>query len=312
MAGYNEVFALAQKAVEIDPRFLGAEAQTAYLHRMLAQDRSPNEVWPVVHRTMSRILEQDDTQVLALDQMSGYLLFYRRDWEESHSMLARLFHSLPPQDRHWFRAFWLRIYGWSDEARAEQAASETPEPVHPDVRYFMSSSRWATRQWEDGVRVSRRTLELQPGHAEGYFWLAHCLVGGGQWADGLEAIQKAQEKWKRQELTALTAYVYARMGDTGRAKEVLQELMNSERSVPYLQPYFVARVHAALGDKAMALDWLEKAERDRSEYLIFADLGGLRTDAAWDGLQDEPRYWALCDKLGLGKDQWPRKIPPPK
>jgi hypothetical protein len=38
--------------------------------------------------------------------------------------------------------------------------------------------------------------------------------------------------------------------------------------------------------------------------------GGLRTDPAWDNFQDEPRFWQLCDRLGLGKDQWPRKKPP--
>ena len=69
----------------------------------------------------------------------------------------------------------------------------------------------------------------------------------------------------------------------------------------------MARVYAALGENQTALDWLEKADEDRSEYLFFPDWGGLRTDYAWDTLQDEPRYWQLCDRLGLGKDQWPRK-----
>jgi hypothetical protein len=72
----------------------------------------------------------------------------------------------------------------------------------------------------------------------------------------------------------------------------------------YLQSYFVARVYAALGDKEKALDWLEKADEERSENLIVADWGGLRTDPAWDDLQNEPRFKELLKKVGL--DQWPR------
>jgi hypothetical protein len=40
--------------------------------------------------------------------------------------------------------------------------------------------------------------------------------------------------------------------------------------------------------------------------MIHCDFGGLRTDEAWDGLRDDPRFEALCQKVGMGKDQWPK------
>jgi hypothetical protein len=98
------------------------------------------------------------------------------------------------------------------------------------------------------------------------------------------------------------------MGQPENAREVLQELLEVQRTGPYLQPYFVARVYAALNDKAKALEWLEKAEQDRSEYLFLGtNGGGLRTDPAWDELKEEPRFKALLKKLGF--DQWPRPKP---
>ena len=100
------------------------------------------------------------------------------------------------------------------------------------------------------------------------------------------------------------AFTYARKAQPAAARQILKELLELNRTIPYLQPYFIARVYAALGDKSKALDCLEQAEKDRSEYLLFADLGGLRTDLAWDTLQDEPRFKALLKKVGL--DTWPR------
>ena len=98
------------------------------------------------------------------------------------------------------------------------------------------------------------------------------------------------------------------MGLTNQAEEAVAELRLLEQTATGVRPYYIARVYAALGRKAEALDWLEKAEDERSEYLYYlVDQSGLRTDYAWDVLLDEPRYWQMCDRLGLGKDQWPRK-----
>jgi len=108
-------------------------------------------------------------------------------------------------------------------------------------------------------------------------------------------------------MTALKGWAYAQMGQPDKAREVLRELLEPRRTDRYLQPYFVARVYAALHEKGKAVDWLEKADDELSEYLLFADYGGLRTDPAWDDLKEEPRFKELLKKVGL--DQWPRPKP---
>jgi hypothetical protein len=92
------------------------------------------------------------------------------------------------------------------------------------------------------------------------------------------------------------------MGETNKAKVVLDEFDR----LSYAQPYWVARIHAALGETEKTLTWLEKAYEDRSELLVHADIGmgGLRMDTAWDGLRTEPRFQELLRKTGL--DEWPK------
>jgi tetratricopeptide (TPR) repeat protein len=152
-------------------------------------------------------------------------------------------------------------------------------------------------------------LELLPDNAEAYAWLAHFCIAVGDYTNGIQAINDARKVWDKQEMIALLGVAYARMGEPERAREVLRQLEEMKRSRE-VQPYFVARVYMALGEKDRALDYLEKAERDRSEYLVNANFAGLRTDPIWDELQDEPRYWAICDAVGLGKDEWPRPFDP--
>ena len=59
--------------------------------------------------------------------------------------------------------------------------------------------------------------------------------------------------------------------------------------------YYLAEIHARLGERAATFTWLEKAylERNQMEYLIF--------DECWDPLRDDPRFQGLLKKVGLEK-----------
>jgi TolB-like protein/class 3 adenylate cyclase/Tfp pilus assembly protein PilF len=63
---------------------------------------------------------------------------------------------------------------------------------------------------------------------------------------------------------------------------------------PYSRPYYYATYHALLGEKARALDWLEKAQAVRS-----SSLASVATDPVFDALRDEPRFRALLKAMGL-------------
>lgn len=309
--GHEEVQKRAGKAKDLDPEYIEADFLDALVYRDLSMERRPREAWPNVYARMKWIHEHDGTHAGALDQLTGYTLFYSRDWPAAYELVELQTAAGDPCTRLWIGAMWYRSYGWLEEARALQEKSEKSEksePVDFTQRFHMAASRWVgpKPRYHEGIQIARRTLEMHPGNLWGYISLAHGLVANGEFEEGLQVIEQAQEVWPRQEMIALRGYAYARMGQPGKAREVLRELMDLQRTSPYLQPYFVARVYAAMGENAAALDWLEKADADRSEYLLFADVGGLRTDPAWDGLKDEPRYWKICKGLGLGKTQWPR------
>jgi Flp pilus assembly protein TadD len=59
-------------------------------------------------------------------------------------------------------------------------------------------------------------------------------------------------------------FIYAKAGEKDRARGILQELaeLSGHR---YVCGYSVGLIHAALGEKEQALDWLEKANGERSD-----------------------------------------------
>lgn len=303
---FIETMGLLQRALALDPGYLDADQFDAYCFRFTVQVRAPSEIWPAFARRMDAILARDDTHVGALEHRGGCALILRHDWDESEQFIARELQFTTGPFLHVVRGFWLRMRGRPQEGMTEQLKAEEPEPVDGILRYTMSSARWAVRDYDGAIRAAQRTLELYPDNKSVGFWVAVCLVAKGEYARGLEAIRQAQAFGKRQELTALEGSAHALMGRNDEARKVLGELLKLEGSEQHLNPYFVARVYAALGEKEAALDWLQETIDGGSDYLFVPDWGGLRTDWAWDGLTNETRYWHLAEQLGMGKDEWPR------
>src|SRR5262249_39787765 len=91
---------------------------------------------------------------------------------------------------------------------------------------------------------------------------------------------------------ATLALAYARAGQRDAAEATLQQLLSTREG--YVIPYFVATVHAALGNKEQAFAWLEKNYAERSGYLVW-----LKTDPRMDSLRADPRFADLLRRVGL-------------
>jgi hypothetical protein len=65
-------------------------------------------------------------------------------------------------------------------------------------------------------------------------------------------------------------------------------------STRYVPAYSFALVYAGLGDRARALDALEKACGERSDYMPYLGL-----EPMLDGLRAERRFTALVQRVGL-------------
>jgi adenylate cyclase len=64
----------------------------------------------------------------------------------------------------------------------------------------------------------------------------------------------------------------------------------------YVPPFNLAIVYLGLGDRARALEYLERAYDVDSQWMIY-----LRGDRIFDPLRSEPRFVALLNKLGFAK-----------
>jgi len=91
------------------------------------------------------------------------------------------------------------------------------------------------------------------------------------------------------------AYAQARAGDRARAESWLQQLQARAQHGQTVSPGDIALVYTGLGERKLALEWLEKAYSEHSH-----DLLTLKSDPWWDSLRDEAQFQQLLSKIGLG------------
>jgi hypothetical protein len=81
--------------------------------------------------------------------------------------------------------------------------------------------------------------------------------------------------------------------NTAEVCRALQDLKERSQQT-YVQPMWIAAIHAALGEKDQAFDWLQKAYDDRSVWLVY-----LKVDPLFQNLKQDGRYAALLKRIGL-------------
>jgi tetratricopeptide (TPR) repeat protein len=158
-------------------------------------------------------------------------------------------------------------------------------------------------KYDEAIVQYRKALELEPD-AFTYFGLVLARAEKGDYATAISEAERATKLNNSPLLLTSLASAYARAGRRADANQVLrrlEEIWDRLGTAPawhspssgYVCPYEVAGVYAQLGDRDRAIDWLDKAYRNRS------CLYWLRQDPRFDSIRSDPRFQELLAKLNF-------------
>lgn len=91
----------------------------------------------------------------------------------------------------------------------------------------------------------------------------------------------------------LAAAAYAKIGRTEEARKILQEVESAWKPGDPMS-HLIGIVHARLGEKDAAFEWLEKAFQERANFLVY-----FKVHPLFDGLHGDTRFDALVKRIGL-------------
>ena len=295
--GLKKGIAYFQQAIEEQPDFALAYSGLADSYLVLCGLNllPPRDAFPRVKAAAQRSLELDETRPEAHASLADAKFYFDWDWAGAEREYRRAIELNPgyATGHQWYSEF-LVAMGRHEEAVAEARRAYELDPLSLPVNLNVGWVFYRARQQDRAIEQFRKTLELDQNFSPAHFFLGHAYEQKGMYEEALAEFQKAISlSGRNPRLLSVLGHGYAVSGRTQEAMKVYDELGEMEKK-SYVPSYHFALIHAGLGNKDRAFEWLERAYEERSVYLVF-----LNADPRLDGLRPDPRFADLLRRVGL-------------
>ena len=289
--GWTNAIQYFEQALQLDPGFTLAYCGLADTYGWAGGQTLPGrEAWAREMEFAQKALELDPNLAEAHLAM-GTTLFCLLDPHGSEKEIDRAVELNPNL------ALAYDQYGWTfgemdrhDESIAAAKKALELDPLNSlfnsDLAFFYY---WA-RRYDEAMTQTHKTLELDPNLAAAHHCLGWSMVWKGNLTDAKAEFERATTLGDLPWYKASLGYAHATSGDRAKAEQVLRDLEELAKK-QYVSPALPASVYLGLGEKAKALDWIEKAYEDRDPMLWW------NTDQLYDSVRNEPRFQAIIQKI---------------
>jgi TolB-like protein/Tfp pilus assembly protein PilF len=288
-----------EKAIQKDPSYALAYAGLASGYALLGQvpydDMRPGDAKPKARQAAERALQLDPQLAEAHSVLANVSYSYDWDFEaaEREFQRALALGQNDPTAHLWFSHYCI-VRNRLEQALEENSRTLALDPVSPLFNTERAEIYYNGRQYDSAIAQSHRTIDQYPTYPLAYIWLGSAYREKKMYKEALEQFsQGVKLSGDRPAMLALYGHALALAGDTAGARKVLADLQHLAQS-RYVSSLYFAGVYTGLGEKSTALDWLDKAYKERNDRLVY-----LNVDPMADPLRSEPRFRDLMKRLHL-------------
>ena len=284
-----------ERAIAADPTYAGAYAGLAqtYLLIPVFGAGKPPDFFPKATVAARKAIELDETSSEGRTALAMLLLFDFK-FAPSEQEFRRAIELNPnyATAHHWFGNSLLVTLGRFDEAIKEGQRAVELDPLSLIINADLGSTLIIARRYDEAIAQLRKTLVLDGNFAYAHWNLGEALYLKGDITGAIAEYEKAAALDDDPEILALLGRAYAETGKKEKALELLEKL-KAVGGQHYIRNYVYTIIYTGLGDKATAIDYLEKA-RDGGET---PDTTWIKVDPLFDPLRNEPRFQQLVAKM---------------
>jgi len=283
-----------EQAIERDPAFALAYTGIANSNTLLANYMgSPEIYYPIAEAATRKALEIDDRLAEAHGSLAYIKMNYYFDLAGAEEEFLRSLELNPNQARihHWY-ALCLAFMARFNEAIKEINRSLELDPFfvgcHRDVGFI----HYQARKYDQAIESLKKAIEMDPSFGGTHRYLALAYAQKSMYDEALKEFQIEQNIRKNAWIDLNIGVVYARMGDTDKAEQILEEFKD-EDGIMNLH-YSIALIHFFLGDNDRGFDRLEKAYEAHEISMRL-----LKVEPLFDNVRSDPRFKGLLKKMNL-------------
>lgn len=285
-----------KQAIEIDPGYALAYAGLADGYVQLIQHAAAplSETFPKARAAALKALEIDESLAEGYSALGMIKTFYEWDWEGAERELRRAVELNPNNSiAYQYLGIYHCVNGRFDESLAAFRQAHDLDPLSVGISEGLGWPFYYSRQYGQAIEQFQKTLEMEPDFENTRCRIGLAYMGKGMYEGAAEEFKKAYSMGGDPDGLAWLGHMYGITGRLDEARKVLAELLERSQQV-YVPPYDFAVVHAGLGEKDEAFEWLEKGAENHDYWLMF-----VKFDPMLDSLRDDARFAGLLRRVGL-------------
>ncbi len=288
-----------RQAVEEDPDYALAYAGLADCYIVLAWQGvvAPKEGLPKAKAAAMKAVGLDDDLAEAHTALANSLALHDSNWLGAERELKR---SIQLDPAYWYAhisyGLCLAALGRHEEAIEAVRRGEKLEPLLPVIEHHVAWVLYMASQYDRVIDHCCKALEIEPNYALLHWWLAQAYEQTGQFKKAVTESKKALHL-AGGELSFLAGFLGHALAVAGRkveAQEILRDLIGLS-NVKYSEPFGIAAIHAGLGERDQALEWLQKSCDEMSPFVSMF----LKVDPKFESLRSDPRFADLLRRMNL-------------
>jgi len=285
-----------QQAIEKDPNFALAYSGLAETYVLFSSYdiASGADSMPQAKAAALRALAIDDSLAEAHTALGFYLSNYDWDRAGSEKEYRRAIELKPnyATAHHWFGADLANIKRF-DDSLTELRRAEELDPLSPIIGTNLGDTLLLARQFDEAIAQYKRTLVSTPNFVYAHLALGRAYGSKGMYPEAIAETRRAIELNFGASAKGYLGLWLAKSGKRDEAVKLLDEL-RQEATKNYIQGDTIALIYIGLGDKAEALNWLEKHMLTHAETA-----SSYAGSPQLDELRSEPRFQAMLKKMNL-------------
>ncbi len=279
---------LLQQAIARDPNY--ALAWAALADSLIAigdvEEVDPAAYIPRARDAALKALQLDSSLAEPHAALGMVAAHYDYDWPTAEREYKKAFELNPSYaSAHQYYALGLMAHGRFAEAEAQLDIARRLDPLALIVDVDLAVLRKYQRDFDGVIAVSKSILARDPSYHLGYSMLTTGYLLEQRWDEWRAADAKEPQG----------EYLHAIASQNPVEIERVLRKMTDEAKAGTRRPYDVGHYALLMGNRSVALEWLEKSYQHHDYWLLF-----INVDPEFDPIRSDPRFQSIVHRLGVG------------